>query len=223
MAQYFDREVDEWIVKFKDSNDPKEKEFIFHRKIMPAFLKLIDNQLQIYKFYKIDDRDLLRCECLSHCYEVLPKFDPNKGAKGFSYFNVVVRNFFTNRARDKQKKLKQQSESTSIDNDIVKNDPSVVLQSHETAHMQREFWRELILDMGKWSHLLKKDHEKAVLNAIIFLFQHPDLVSIFNKKAVHLYIKEITGLTAKQVHHNINKLKDLYLEFREDFQTSESR
>lgn len=222
MGMYFDRDVDAWIVEYCKTESHEQKSEIFEKKIMPAFVALIENQLQIYKFFKIDDKELLKNECLSHLYEILPKFDPNKGKKGFSYFNVVVKHWFINKTREKQKYLKQQVENIyGIDHEIVKNDPSIVLSSYETEVLEREFWHSLLNEMEIWLELLKKEQEIQVLNAIIFLLRNPNSITIFNKKAVHFYIKEITGLTAKQVNHHINKLKEMYLEFREDFHGEE--
>ena len=46
-------------------------------------------------------------------------------------------------------------------------------------------------------------------------------MSIYNKKAVFLYIREMTGLTMKQVNHNMGRLKSLYESFRERFHSGE--
>lgn len=222
MPMYFGPQVDEKIVEYRNEPDIEKRNALFTEHIRPAMLKLIESQMYLYGFYKIDDPDMLKNECLSTLYETLPKFDPSKGKKAFSYFNVVVKNWFIWKIRDKNKKLKQQSENFyGIDHDRVKNDPSIVLQSYEDEVIQREFWVELHRDMDQWRGDLKKDQEKRVLDAIVFLLQNPHLVSIFNKKAVFLYIKEMTGLTTKQVNHNMNRLKSLYAAFREKFHSGE--
>lgn len=222
MPMYFGPEVDVKIVEYRNEPDIEKRNAIFTEHIRPAMLKLIESQMYLYGFYKIDDPDMLKNECLATLYETLPKFDPSKGKKAFSYFNVVVKNWFIWKIRDKNKKLKQQSENFyGIDHDRVKNDPSIVLQSHEDEVIAKEFWIKLHQDMDKWRGGLKKDQERRVLDAIVFLLQNTDLVTIFNKKAVFLYIKEMTGLTTKQVNHNMNRLKSLYAEFREKFHSGE--
>jgi DNA-directed RNA polymerase specialized sigma subunit len=222
MSMYFGPQVDEKIAEYHSEPDIDKRNKIFEEHIRPAMLKLIESQMYLYGFYKIDDPDTLKNECLATLYETLPKFDPSKGKKAFSYFNVVVKNWFIWKIRDKNKKLKQQSENFyGIDHDRVKNDPSIVLQSYEDEVIEREFWVELHRDMDKWRGSLKKDQERRVLDAIVFLLQNPHLVSIFNKKAVFLYIKEMTGLTTKQVNLNMNRLKMLYAAFRERFHSGE--
>jgi hypothetical protein len=219
---YFGPEVDVKIVEYRNEPDIEVRNQIFTVHIRPAMLKLIESQMYLYGFYKIDDPDMLKNECLATLYETLPKFDPSKGKKAFSYFNVVVKNWFIWKIRDRNKKLKQQSENFyGIDHDRVKSDPSIVLSSYEDEVIEREFWVELHRDMDEWRGTLKKDQEKRVLDAIVFLLQNPHLVSIFNKKAVFLYIKEMTGLTTKQVNLNMNRLKTLYATFREKFHSGE--
>jgi hypothetical protein len=222
MPIYFGPDVDVKICEFQVESDSSVKNSIFEKGIRPAFVKLIDSHLYLYGFYKIDDPDMLRNEALSNLYEVLPKFDSTKGKKAFSYFNVVLKNWFIWKIREKNRRLRQQSENFyGIDHDIVKSNPSMVLASHEDNIVAREFWLELFKDMERWRPLLKKKQEIQVLDAIVFLLQNPELVSIYNKKAVFLYIREMTDLTMKQVNHNMNRLKDMYVTFRGRFDNGE--
>lgn len=222
MPLYFGPEVDLKIAEYCKETDREIKNRIFEDDIRPALMKLIESQMYLYGFYKIDDPDMLKSECLSSLYEILPKFDPNKGKKAFSYFNVVVRHWFIWKIREKNKRMKQQSESFyGIDHDVVKSDPSIILQSYEDDVIEREFWVSLFRDMDRWRPLLKKKQEIQVLDAIVFLLQNPHLVSIYNKKAVFLYIREMTGLAMKQVNHNMNRLKSLYATFKERFHSGE--
>lgn len=225
MGIYFGKEVDEKIIEFNsltDAADVDRKNKIFKEGIMPAFTRLIESQMYLYKFYKVDDPETLKNECLSTLYEILPKFDASKGKKAFSYFNVVVKNWFIGKTRDRKKRLKTETENFySIDHEIVKNDPSIVLSSHEDEIIEKEFLKTLFRNMDQWRKLLKRKQEHQVLDAIEFLLQNPNLITIFNKKAVFLYIKEMTGLTAKQVNHNLMNIKNMYEEFREKFNAGE--
>ena len=51
------------------------------------------------------------------------------------------------------------------------------------------------------------------------MLQNPDEIEIFNKKAIYLYIREMTGLNTKQVVNNLNKLRAKYKLFKEDWDT----
>ena len=56
--------------------------------------------------------------------------------------------------------------------------------------------------------------QKKVLEAIKILLASPDEIEIFNKKAIYLYIREITGLNTKQVVNNLNKMRVKYRVFK---------
>lgn len=221
---YFGLEVDDAIERFKNEQDPKIKEKIFTDEIRPPMMKLIENLMYLKGFYKIDDPDTLASDALAALYETIPKFDPSKGTKAFSYFNVVTRNWFISKIREKKKRSRQIADTSySIDHDIVKNDSSVVLSSHEDEVIEKEFKLSLFRNMEKWRSILKKKQELQVLDAIVFLMQNPDLVSIYSKKAVFVYIKEMTNLTTKQVNHHMTRLKELYIKFREEFNSGEEQ
>jgi hypothetical protein len=83
--------------------------------------------------------------------------------------------------------------------------------------MEREFWLLLFQDMDRWRPLLVKKHEIQVLDAIVYLMRNPTTVSIHNKKAVYLYLRELTGLTLKTVVVDLKRIKSLYDEFKERF------
>ena len=41
-----------------------------------------------------------------------------------------------------------------------------------------------------------------------------DNIEIFNKKAIYLYLREITGMNTKQVVNNLNKIRNKYSIYR---------
>jgi hypothetical protein len=62
-----------------------------------------------------------------------------------------------------------------------------------------------------------KTNERRVVEAIKILMEEPDNVEIFNKKAIYLYIREITGLNTKQIVNNLTKVRMRYKEFKNDW------
>jgi hypothetical protein len=78
----------------------------------------------------------------------------------------------------------------------------------------QEFWLELMRNLDKWETVLLKPNEKKVLLAVRHLIDNIDNIEIFNKKAIYLYLREITGLNTKQVVNNLNKIRDKYKLFK---------
>jgi hypothetical protein len=77
-----------------------------------------------------------------------------------------------------------------------------------------EFWQHLWGEIEAWDQLHLKINEKKVLEAIKILLSNSDNIEIFNKKAIYLYIREITGLNTKQVVNNLNKIRSKYRIFK---------
>lgn len=222
MPQYFTKDTDKSLARFirADKEETAFKNQVFHDEIRPAFEKLIENLIYVYGFYNIDDVETLKKDCLANLYEMIPKFDPDKGAKGFSYFNVVAKNWFIQKSRERNKKMRLESELYyELDHEVAKGDPKFSSTPHEDVVEEREFWVKFYEQMEFWRDKLSKKSEKQVLEAVIFLMQNPDLVSIYNKKAVYLYLREMTGLNTKQVVVNLKKIKSLYLKWKDRYYT----
>ena len=79
---------------------------------------------------------------------------------------------------------------------------------------QKEFWYSLMTEINRWDGLNLKENEKRVVEAIKILLNSAEEIEIFNKKAVYLYLRELTGLNTKQVVNNLNKLRDKYRIFK---------
>lgn len=225
MGHYFNAETDASIKRFLESTSEMEKHAIFDVEIRPAFEKLIESQIYTYHFYSIDDVDTLKRECLTNLYEMIPKFDPNRGHKGFSYFNVITKNWFIQKTRERNKRNKLESDLFyDLDHETVKHDPNFTCHPHEEMVEEKEFWVSLYNEMDFWRTKLTKGPELKVLEAVIFLMQNPDLVTIYNKKAVYLYLRELTGLNTKQVVTNLKRIKSLYSKWKNGyFEDGETR
>lgn len=231
MANYFTRDTDRAIERFQDAieagNDVLGHE-IFDKEIRPAFEKLIENLIYVYGFYTLGDPPTLQRECLTDLYSTLPKFDASKSSNpnkttsaAFSYFNMVAKNWFIARARDNQKKNKNESELFyDLDHEAAKNDPNFMVSPHEALVEDKERWLEFYKAMDGWRGKLKKKNERQVLEAIIFIMKNAEMITIYNKKAVYLYLRELTGLNTKQIVVNLKKIKALYAEWHETYHST---
>ena len=78
----------------------------------------------------------------------------------------------------------------------------------------REFWENFFVEVETWDKDLLKENEQKVLKAVKILFESSDNIEIFNKKAIYLYLRELTDLNTKQVVNNLNKLRIKYRVFK---------
>ena len=86
---------------------------------------------------------------------------------------------------------------------------------------ERQFWNILLKEVKNWDKLTLKENEKKVLDAVLLLMENIEQIEIFNKKAIYLYLREITGLNTKQIVSCLNKMRARYRIFREKWDSGE--
>jgi hypothetical protein len=95
------------------------------------------------------------------------------------------------------------------------------IPTYEEKRTDMEFWLSLHGEIDTWDSFMIKENEKKVLMAVRILLDSADEIEIFNKKAIYLYLREITGLNTKQVVNNLNKLRKRYKVFKNKWQSGE--
>ena len=76
----------------------------------------------------------------------------------------------------------------------------------------------LKFEMSTWEVDFSREAEKKVYDAVMVLFESADEIEIYNKKAIYLYLREITGMNTKQIVTQLTKMKERYDEFRSDWE-----
>ena len=64
-----------------------------------------------------------------------------------------------------------------------------------------------------------KDNDLKVYQAIMILFESKEDIEIFNKKAIYLYLREITGLNTKQIVNSLKKFRKKYYLFKNEWES----
>jgi hypothetical protein len=184
--------------------------------IRPAFSQMVDKIVFTYRFTNLPDIEDLREECKGWLVTILAKFDPNKGSKAFSYFSVVTKNWFIHKVKKNKKRLEREVSFESVDYDLER-DLLDKAESYQDKKVRKELMENLRKEMETWEVDFTKEAEKKVYDAVLVLFDSADEIEIFNKKAIYLYLREITGMNTKQVVTQLNKMRKRYKEFRDDW------
>ena len=210
---YFTEEHEKAIIRYCSSECREEKTQLYIRWIQPAFDEMVDKIVFTYKFTNLPNIDELREDCKVWLTTILEKYDPNRGSKAFSYFSVITKNWFIHKVKRQQRKNRTE---VNFDN-LAKNYEEKYLSTDEsylTEREENEFWELFYKELKSWDTAQMKDNDLKVYQAICVLFDSKDDIQIFNKKAIYLYIREITGLNTKQVVNNLNKLRAKYFTFK---------
>jgi len=204
---YFTKDTEDAIIEFnKEENDEKRNE-IYNTKIKYPFEKLVENVFNTFKFSYFDVGPLdVQKETLSHLVANIQKFESGKG-KAFSYFSIIAKNYLIFNNNSNYKRFNQQ-----VDISEENEEHTVRLQTEDSHHRDvqtKEFMRMMI---SYWDKNIKsifpKTRDLQIAEAVIELFRNSDRIDHFNKKALYLYIREISTCKTQQITKIINKMKD---------------
>tara|TARA_B100002019_G_scaffold229288_3_gene202676 strand:+ start:773 stop:1459 length:687 start_codon:yes stop_codon:yes gene_type:complete len=214
--KYFTKVHEDAIINYASTDDRSVRTELYIELIGPCFDELVDKIVYTYKFNTLPNIDYLKDDCKLWLITILDKYDPNRKSKAFSYFSVITKNWFIHKVKQNSKRLKRDIQYEDI-NSHETNDILITHNGYEENREEKEFWLLLFKEIEKWEKLKLKDNEKKVLDAIKILFNSIDEIEIFNKKAIYLYMREITGLNTKQIVNNLNKIRARYRNFKNEW------
>ncbi len=149
---------------------------------------------------------------------ILDKYDPAKGSKAFSYFSVITKNWFIHKVKRQQKRNKREVDFDNISKNYEEEFLSTS-ESYVSNRVEEEFWKLFYEELKSWDSSQMKDNDLKVYQAIIILFESKEDIEIFNKKAIYLYLREITGLNTKQIVNSLKKFRKKYYCFKNDWES----
>ena len=218
---YFHQGTQDAIVAFQNSNCQKEKTNLYESEIQPAFDKLVENLIFIHNFVSLHDSyEDLKSDCVTFLYQTIPKFDAEKGTKAFSYFNIVAKHFLIIKSKQRSNKIKR---NICIDEpDLMGFAEQEALREYCTVPspddqmIEKQFINEIIKLFGEIKKRLKNESEHRTMDSIMCIFEHIESLDLFNKRAVLFYIREMTGMSSKQLTTNMAVIKKHFRELRGD-------
>ena len=138
------------------------------------------------------------------------KYAENKG-KAFSYFSVIAKNYLILNNNNLYKHEKRSIYwSDSSDGQASLEEIMVIDTSADEARTDiKEF---IVLMLEFWEHnltlIFKKKRDIEIADAILELFRRSEGIENFNKKALYLLVREITGYKTSAITKVVNKMSD---------------
>lgn len=226
---YFGKEAHAAIIAYQNSDSIEERNSIYVKDIKPSFEKLVENLIFIHGFSTCKNTFLiLKADCVSFLFEILQKFDASKGSKAFSYFNICAKHFLI---IQQKKKIKKNKRHVCIDDINLSSREKSQIENHSVVNCQEttmihEEDKNLIKEMiDKISTKITNCNEKKCIAAIKTLFNKIEDLEYLNKRAVFVYLRELSGLNAKQLsvamsgirkqYRDITKNDDMFMFFGE--------
>ena len=211
--QYFTADTEEAIIEYLNETDQAKRNKIYNERIWYGFHKLTENIIHTFKFYytEVDTIADLQHEVTAFLLEKLHLYKQEKG-KAFSYFGTIAKRYLILYNNNNYKKLKQKAEVDAIDKD---QSITIDIVNNQSIEEPKDKATEFIIYMLKYMDLHLFDHfpkeeDARTADAILELFRKRENIELFNKKAIYIYIREMTDQSTPQITKVIKKMRKIY-------------
>jgi hypothetical protein len=212
---YFTQLTENAIIRYNKTDDTRLKNIIYNDHIDYPFDKLVENIIHTFKFYYFDvPIEQVKHEVVSFLVLNMHKFQEGKG-KAFSYFSIVAKHYLILHNNNNYKKMKTHTKMEVLDFgrhfDSEKDSLQGVGLHEEFVSRLLEYWDNNI------TNIFKRQKDINVADAVLELFRRSKNVENFNKKALYVLIREMTGSNTQHITRVVNVMKkyykSLFLEF----------
>jgi len=209
---YFTEETEEAILEYRASTNQAERNKIYNKRIQFVFYKIAENIIHTFKFYytEVDKIEDLKYEVVSFLLQKLDLYDQSKG-KAYSYFGTIAKRYLIIYNQKNYKKLFNKVDIPASEDDDDNYREAVTIKDEkepDRSHIMNILIKELD---SKLTTIFDKSEEIKVAYAILEIFKKRDNIEIFNKKALFIYIKEMTDAQSNTITKVIKKIKVLYV------------
>ena len=212
---YWTQEHEDAIVKFLKSQEAgKQDDRLFTTVIYPAIVKLTENILFTYRLSipSEDPQDQI-ADAISFLYGKLDKFKPAKGKRAFGYYGTIVKHYLMGK---KIKWTKMQAKMSDISNLVG------IEEQFETLNVTpeiEEHYESTVFMLDYLSSEIKSElstdisypiNTYLVGDAVVYLLEHYTSIHINNKNQAYFLLREMTGLSSKEITKALVDVKDIY-------------
>tara|TARA_Y100000589_G_scaffold323705_1_gene358655 strand:+ start:1184 stop:1894 length:711 start_codon:yes stop_codon:yes gene_type:complete len=209
---YFTQDTENAIVLYNNTQDSELRSKIYEQEIHYAFFKLTENIIHTFKFYhtEVEKLEHLQHEIITFLLSKIHLFNPDKGAKAYSYFGTIVKRWLIlYNTKNYNKKIKK------VDVDILTKDTSsYTYEINDYGKKKDELseYIELFLEYTTANilELFPKKNDAQIADAILELFRKRETIEIFNKKALYIYIREMVDVKTPKITKIADKLHQIF-------------
>jgi DNA-directed RNA polymerase specialized sigma24 family protein len=208
--QYFTQDTEDAIILYNNTTDFELKSRLYNDRIHYAFFKLTENIIHTFKFYytEVDNIEDLQHEVITFLLSKIHLFNPEKGAKAYSYFGTIAKRYLI---LSNQKNYKKRIETSPIE--LLEEDERHSYDMEESPYNERlsmyiddftDYCTDNIFD------LFPKGEDAQIADAILELFRKREYLDVFNKKALYIYIREQVDAKTPKITKIANKLYEVF-------------
>jgi len=203
---YFGQKTEDAIVKYNamELDDP-ERDTLFRESIYHPIRKIAENLIHTYKFYYFDvPTEEVINEVVANMVINMKKYVQGKG-KAFSYFSVIAKNYLI---LNNNKNYKMGKIHDNLDVMDYNRNPGSEADESGVKDFKLEVFDQMV---DYWEDNLfkvfKKKKDIAVVDALLYLMRNNKNIENFNKKALYILIREMSGSNTQHITRVINAMK----------------
>jgi|TARA_R110000751_G_scaffold93421_1_gene182516 hypothetical protein len=216
---YFGPEQEKAVVEFLTSDDYEERNKIYNTFLKAPLNKMIESIIRRYKLYRKDyTYEDIHSDTLSFLATKMEKFQPSKNKKAYSYFGTICKNYLLGQLLKSDKKMKSDLSYEDMYSTVEKMDDYIYNLEDEDKTPLDVFILEISSNIKEELSGLKiTENEKRVGNALIVvledwetIFEQVESGNKYNKNLILSYIREISGLSTKDIRVSMRRFKKIY-------------
>jgi len=212
---YFNQTTENAIIRYNNTDDVGLKNIIYNEHISFAFDKLAENIIHTFKFYYFDvPSEQVKHEVVSFLVMNMHKFQEGKG-KAFSYFSIVAKNYLILHNNKNYKNYKIHDKMDVLDYGSHISDKQ---GEKDTAQFNEQYVDEML---DYWeenlTNIFRRQKDILVADAVLEMFRRRENIENFNKKALYILIREMTGSKTQHITRIVNVMKKYNLRLQMEF------
>jgi hypothetical protein len=209
-VQYFTQATEDAIVLYNNTPDSELRSRIYNDRIHYGFFKLTENIIHTFKFYytEVDNIEDLQHEVITFLLSKIHLFNPERGAKAYSYFGTIAKRYLILSNQKNYKKRIDTAPIESLEEDenhsYTMDDSSPNERLSKFIDLYTEYCSQNLTE------IFPKIYDAQIADAILELFRKRENLDIFNKKALYIYIREIIDVKTPKITKIANQLYDIF-------------
>jgi len=208
---YFTQDTENAIVRYNNEPDSNIRSKIYQEEIHFPFFKLTQNIIHTFKFYhtEVENLEHLQHEIITFLLSKMHLFDPTRGAKAYSYFGTIVKRWLIlYNTKNYAKKIKK----VEVDVLMGENSTHTYYMGEEKIKSDLDNYMDIFVDHVSENiyELFPKKNDAKIADAILELFRKREDITVFNKKALYIYIREIIDVKTPKITKIADKLHSIF-------------
>jgi len=216
---YFGPEEEKAVVEFLTCEDDHKRNRIYNNSLRAPLNKMIESIIRRYKLYRKDmEFEDLHADTLSFLAMKMNKFEPEQNKKAYSYFGTICKNYLLGQLLKSDKRMKTDLAYDDVYKSVEEmDDYQYTLEEADKTPLD-EFIKEISANIkAEIKHDKLSENELLVGNALMqvldnweTIFEQVESGNKYNKNLILAYIRELSGLTTKDIRVAMRRFKKIY-------------